>query len=115
MCIFTYMKKTIYFFKAISDSTRFKLFKLLQEQTYCVCELTEAMELSQPTISRQLKILEDAGIIEYKRNGQRVEYSLSQINGELGDIIKTLTKTEENNPEIIKLREKVKKACEKKS
>lgn len=70
------MKRTIHLLKALADPTRFKILKLFQEGTFCVCELTAALELAQPTISRHLRILEHAGLVSSCRRGQRVEYSL---------------------------------------
>jgi ArsR family transcriptional regulator, arsenate/arsenite/antimonite-responsive transcriptional repressor len=66
-------------FKALADPVRLRLVSLIgahQGGEVCVCELTEAFELTQPTISHHLKILRDAGIIDSQRRGTWVYYRL---------------------------------------
>jgi ArsR family transcriptional regulator, arsenate/arsenite/antimonite-responsive transcriptional repressor len=66
-------------FKALADPVRLRLVSLIgahQGGEVCVCELTEAFDLSQPTISHHLKVLRDAGIIEGERRGTWVYYRL---------------------------------------
>jgi len=46
--------------KALSDSNRIKIIKLLEQKELCVCEITTALGLAQPTVSKHLKLLEDA-------------------------------------------------------
>ena len=43
----------------------------------CVCEIKEALKLSQPSVSKHLKILEDAGLVDYKKDGLWVNYYLT--------------------------------------
>jgi len=71
------MKKFIKVAKALSDSNRVKIIKILQHKTMCVCELTSALRLAQPTVSKHLKILEDAGFVCSKKNERWVNYYLS--------------------------------------
>jgi ArsR family transcriptional regulator len=63
--------------KALSDHNRIKMIKLLQHKTLCVCELQNVLGVSQPTVSKHLKILEDAGLVDSKKDGQWVNYYLS--------------------------------------
>jgi ArsR family transcriptional regulator, arsenate/arsenite/antimonite-responsive transcriptional repressor len=66
-------------FKALADPVRLRLVSLIgahQGGEVCVCELTEAFDLTQPTISHHLKILRDAGIIDSERRGTWVYYRL---------------------------------------
>ena len=63
--------------KALSDPNRVKMIKLLQQKTMCVCELQEALKLAQPTVSKHLKILEEAGLVDYKKEGLWVNYFLA--------------------------------------
>lgn len=66
------------FFKALADETRLSIVVLLhQEVELCVCELTSAMQLSQPKISRHLALLRDTGIIQSRRQGKWIHYSLN--------------------------------------
>lgn len=71
------------FFKCLSDETRLRCVALLQKQgKLCVCELTAALDLSQPKISRHLALLRQCGLLLDSREGQWVYY---QINPELPD------------------------------
>ena len=72
------MKPFIRVMKALSDPSRIKILKLLQHKKLCVCELQSLLELSQPTISKHLKLLEDAGMVEGCRDKLWVNYSLTK-------------------------------------
>jgi len=66
-------------FKALGDPVRLRLVSLIgahQGGEVCVCELTEAFDLTQPTISHHLKVLREAGIITSERRGTWVYYRL---------------------------------------
>ena len=66
-------------FKALADPVRLRLVSLIgayEGGEVCVCELTEAFDLSQPTISHHLKVLRKAGIIDSQRRGTWVYYRL---------------------------------------
>ncbi|MEE4165149.1 MAG: metalloregulator ArsR/SmtB family transcription factor [Desulfocapsaceae bacterium] len=71
------MKPFLRVMKALSDSNRIKILKLLEKKELCVCELTAALGLAQPTVSKHLKQLEDAGLIEYRKDGPWVNYRLA--------------------------------------
>jgi ArsR family transcriptional regulator len=71
------------FFKCLSDETRLRCVALLQKQgRLCVCELTAALDLSQPKISRHLALLRQCGLLLDSREGQWIYY---QINPQLPD------------------------------
>jgi ArsR family transcriptional regulator len=70
------MREFIKVMKALSDTNRVKMIKLLQRRVLCVCEIKEALGLAQSTASKHLKILEEAGLINYTKDGQWVNYSL---------------------------------------
>jgi ArsR family transcriptional regulator, arsenate/arsenite/antimonite-responsive transcriptional repressor len=66
-------------FKALGDPVRLRLVSLLgarQGGELCVCDLTSAFDLSQPTISHHLKVLREAGLVESERRGTWVYYRL---------------------------------------
>lgn len=71
------MKPLIRVMKALSDPNRLTMIKMLEKKELCVCEITSLLGLAQPTISKHLKNLEDAGLVESKRVGAWVNYSLS--------------------------------------
>ena len=62
-------------FKALGDPVRLRLMPLIASQPEaCVCELTEAFELSGPTISLHLNLLREAGLVNHQRQGTWVDY-----------------------------------------
>jgi len=63
--------------KALSDPNRVKMIKLLQRKVLCVCEIQEALGLAQSTASKHLKILEEADLITYSKEGLWVNYRLA--------------------------------------
>jgi ArsR family transcriptional regulator len=71
------MKAFIKVMKALSDPNRVKILKLLQEKEMCVCEIQGALDISQPNASKHLKLLEDSGLVESRKDGLWVNYSLT--------------------------------------
>ncbi len=71
----TYDKLAI-FYKAIGDVTRLKILSLLLISELCVCDIALSINMSQPAISHQMKILKNAGIVKGKRVGKMVYYSI---------------------------------------
>ena len=71
------MKEFIRVMKALSDPNRVKILKMLQNKVMCVCEIKEALGLAQPTVSRHLKVLENASLVGYKKDGLWVNYHLT--------------------------------------
>jgi ArsR family transcriptional regulator len=66
-------------FKALADPARLRLISLVaahEDAEACVCELTDPVGLSQPTVSHHLKILVDAGILIRKQRGKWAYYRL---------------------------------------
>jgi ArsR family transcriptional regulator len=68
--------KFLNFFKALGNPDRLLILFLLQEQDRCVCELEAALEKSQPSISRHLRLLEEAKLIHGWKQGKFTHYSL---------------------------------------
>jgi ArsR family transcriptional regulator len=71
------MREFIKIMKALSDPNRVKIVKMLQRRVLCVCEIQEALQLAQSTASKHLKILEEAGLITFYKEGQWVNYRLA--------------------------------------
>jgi len=84
------MKEFIKVMKAVSDSTRVKILKMLQRKMMCVCEIQTALGLAQSSTSKHLKLLEDAGFITYHKDGLWVNYSL--VNGSGNPYVTSLSK-----------------------
>jgi len=73
------LKKWIKAFKALGDESRLKMLACIaKKKELCVCELQALLKLSQPTISRHLRILEEADFLESRRQGQWVIYTLKK-------------------------------------
>ncbi len=71
------MKEFIKVMKALSDPNRVKILKMLQQRSLCVCEMQAALGIAQPTVSNHLKVLEDAGLVSYRKSGLWVNYTVS--------------------------------------
>ena len=65
------------FFKALSDVTRLRILRLLEEREMCVCEIMVALDLTQPTASHHLGILENTGLVKDRKEGKWVFYSVA--------------------------------------
>jgi ArsR family transcriptional regulator, arsenate/arsenite/antimonite-responsive transcriptional repressor len=80
-------------FRALGDETRLRIVALLVHGELCVCHLENALGISQPNASRQLGILRAAGIVDSRRKGTWVYYSLSKQSHDLVEQqLETLTK-----------------------
>lgn len=64
-------------FQALSDETRLELVRKLASREHCVCELTDALDASQSRLSFHLKTLRVAGIVDARREGRWMYYSLN--------------------------------------
>ncbi len=70
------MREIIKAFKALSEPTRLRIFLLLMERDLCVCELTFVLDMSQSRVSHQLRLLRDADLVEDKREGRWIIYTI---------------------------------------
>ena len=97
------MRELIQVLKAVADKNRIRIIKMLEKKKMCVCELAAVLEITQPSVSKHLKILNDAGIIKDERNGKWVDYSLctEKIN-KYAFVIQDTIKNWLNNDFIIK-------------
>jgi ArsR family transcriptional regulator len=79
--------------KALADPVRLRLLSLVASHDNgeaCVCDLTDAFDLSQPTISHHLKVLHESGLIDREKRGVWVYYrARSSALRNLGDLIGT--------------------------
>jgi len=65
-------------FKALADSTRLRILGLLSSREMCVCEVMVALDLTQPTASHHLRILENVGLVKDRKEGKWVFYSIAK-------------------------------------
>ena len=64
-------------FKVFGDSTRIKILYSLSEAELCVCDIAELLNMTQPAISYQLKVLKQAMLVKNRRDGKTIFYSLA--------------------------------------
>ena len=64
-------------FKVFGDSTRIKILSALSCGELCVCDLSTAVGMSSSAVSHQLKILKNAELVRFRRDGKTVFYSLA--------------------------------------
>lgn len=86
-------------FKALAETTRIKILKVLTARSMCVCEISEVLGIVQPRVSQHLKILKEANLVNESRQGYWIFYSINKekienmfkdfmkfLNEDLGDL-----------------------------
>jgi ArsR family transcriptional regulator len=63
-------------FKALSDETRLRILKLLEQGELCVCDIVASLDMIQPKVSFHLGVLKDAGLIRDRKQGKWIHYSI---------------------------------------
>ena len=71
------------FFKLFGNPTRLKIISLLAVEDLCVCDICEALELNQTTVSNQLRILRANNVVKYQKEGKMARYSLTDLHIEM--------------------------------
>ncbi len=99
------MKIFIKVMKALSEPSRVKIMKMLQRRVMCVCEIQEALGIAQSTASKHLKLLEDAELITYYKEGLWINYKLTDgaNNPYTANMIGNLKHWLEDEPEVLEL------------
>lgn len=72
------MQDLINTLKALSDETRLRIMNILLERECCVCEVMQALDISQTRASRNLGILQKSGFLKTKREGPWIVYSVNR-------------------------------------
>ena len=103
------MKAFVKVIKALSDPNRVKIIKLLQHKSLCVCEMQAALQVAQSSVSKHLKILEDVGLVTFKKDGLWVNYDLADGSSSpyAAAILGNLRHWLEGDPEIAELVERL--------
>jgi ArsR family transcriptional regulator len=90
------MKKLERTMKLLSDSNRVRILMLLTRRELCVCQIMGVLGVSQPLVSRNLKLLGDAGFLEERKDGKLVFYSMKKkmddLNVRLTGLLKVTLK-----------------------
>ncbi|SHE95060.1 MULTISPECIES: ArsR/SmtB family transcription factor [Caloramator] len=74
------------FFKVFGDSTRIKIMYALFEHEMCVCDIAALLNMTQSAVSHQLRVLKQARLVKYRKEGKVVYYSLDDEH--IKDIVK---------------------------
>ncbi len=85
------MEKAAEIFKVLAEPNRVRILAALTARRACVCELSQALALNQPNVSRHLRILKDAGLVESRRRGAWTDYVLNR-NAENAPFIRLVKK-----------------------
>ena len=103
------MKDFVKVMKALADLNRIKIIKMLQHKTMCVCEMREALQLAQPTVSNHLRLLEDAGLVVSSKDGLWVNYNLADGANSpyAASILGNLRHWLNDDPQVYELLEKI--------
>ncbi len=103
------MRTFIKVMKSLSDPNRVKLLKMLQHKSMCVCEMQAALQVSQPTVSKHLKLLEDAGLVGSKKDGLWVNYHITEGSSSpyAASVLGNLRHWLEDDPQIAELVERL--------
>ena len=64
-------------FKVFADSTRIKILYTISEQELCVMDICQALNMSQSSISHQLRVLKQSRLVKFRRDGRTIYYSLA--------------------------------------
>lgn len=70
--------QVVQIFRALSDETRVKIVLMLNSRARSVGEIVDLFSVSQPTISRHLRVLKQSGLVVCKRRGQQVIYAINE-------------------------------------
>ena len=71
-------EKTAVIFKAFCDENRIRILQILKGGEKCACRLLEALNITQPTLSHHMKTLLDSGIVNGRKEGKWMYYSISE-------------------------------------
>lgn len=100
------------FYMALADRTRLRLLNLMRDEEVCVCFFTEVLGDSQPKISRHLAYLRNSGLVEARRDGKWMHYSIVEPADEGGRrLVKAMLGWLDDQPELRVERERYKTVC----
>ena len=96
--------------KALSDETRLRVLNLLLERECCVCEVMQALDISQSQASRALTALYDAGFLTRRKEGFWAFYSIDETKEFYPELIGAVRKALEGNKVVEADKERLRKA-----
>ena len=104
------MRDIVKAMKALSDETRLRILNLLLERECCVCEVMQALDISQTRASRNLSALYDAGFLKLRKDGLWSLYSIDKegMKPYYADLVEAVRKGLEGNELVAQDRERLK-------
>jgi ArsR family transcriptional regulator len=96
------LKKELNVVKALGDETRLRILKLLLKRELCVCELEAALDLSQSKVSRHLTVLRSNGLVNDRRKGQWIFYSLFKPENDFDKSVVQVIKNSLSESSLVK-------------
>lgn len=100
------MQRQIKIIKALGDETRLRILKLILKRELCVCELEAALNMSQSKVSRHLTVLRSLGLVEDRREGVWIFYSLFKPRNDFERSAVQIIKNSLSESELVKQDEK---------
>jgi ArsR family transcriptional regulator, arsenate/arsenite/antimonite-responsive transcriptional repressor len=106
------MRELVKAFKSLSNETRLRILSLLLERECCVCEVMQAMDISQTRASRNLSALYEAGFLQLRKDGLWSLYSIDREGMEehFSGLVETVGRALESNKAVAADRVRLKKA-----
>ena len=98
------VKLTSEFFKTLSHPVRIKVLHCLEKGELCVCDIIEKLDIEQSNLSQHLGILKKQGLIDSRKDGQKVIYRIiyKSVMDVIGAAEKTLSEQISNSQSILK-------------
>lgn len=95
--------------KALSDENRVRTLLMLTEGELCACQIIELLTLAPSTVSKHMSILRQAGLVEARKQGRWMHYSLAGKNAskESQQVIRWVISNLENDPKIVEDRKRL--------
>jgi len=106
------MRDLVKAMKALSDETRLRILNLVLERECCVCEVMQALDISQTRASRNLSALYDAGFLKLRKNGLWSLYSIDEegMKAHYANLVEAVRKGLEGNELVAQDRKRLKSA-----
>jgi len=103
------MHELVKVFRTLADETRIRILKVLLERECCVCEVMQALDISQTRASRNLGILEDGGFVKSRGDGLWVVYTINEqtVNNYAASLTEMLRGSLSNEGIILQDRERL--------
>ncbi len=104
--LYVHMKNVAKIMKLLSDPARIRILMLLERRELCVCQIMGVLGISQSLVSRNLNLLRSAGLLEERREGKMVFYSLGEkppaVQGKIIALLKEILKSDKILSEDLK-------------